>query len=451
MDDVLAIILGADAARACSRSRCKRSKPAVPIGGKYRLIDIPISNCLNANLRQIFVLTQFNSESLNKHVAHDLQVRRLLVGVRQRAGRRADRGRRQLVPGHGRRRPPEPAPHAAHAGARHADPVGRSALQHGLRGDARDPPATAAPTRRWRSSRSPRIRRRRSASSRWTTAGASCTSTRSRRADRLPGAGLRAARRRLAATSRRWASTSSSARCWSRRVANPKLVDFGRHVIPDAVPRQRVQAYVYRGYWEDVGTIQSYFQANLALCDAIPPFDFYDEKRPVYTHPRFLPASKLEGCNIQQRPHLRGLHPARRRDRPRRHRHPQPHRREGAHPQQPADRRRLLRDAGRDARRRDARGVPPVGIGADSIIENAIIDKNARVGRGVRIVNEAGSRTPTATATSSARDRDRPQERRHPERHRHLTVPSPARGDRVRVRACSASASSAPPTSPSTR
>ena len=53
-------------------------------------------------------------------------------------------------------------------------------------------------------------------------------------------------------------------------VANPQLVDFGRHVIPDAVPRQRVQAYVYRGYWEDVGTIRSYFQANLALCDADP-------------------------------------------------------------------------------------------------------------------------------------------------------------------------------------
>ena len=96
----------------------------------------------------------------------------------------------------------------------------------------------------------------------------------------------------------RWASTSSSATSLEQSLASPRLVDFGRHVIPDAVPRQRVQAHVYRGYWEDVGTIQSYFQANLALCEPIPPFDFYDEDHPVYTHPRFLPASKLERCNI---------------------------------------------------------------------------------------------------------------------------------------------------------
>ena len=130
-------------------------------------------------------------------------------------------------------------------------------------------------------------------------------------------------------------------------VENPKLVDFGRHVIPDAVPRQRVQAHVYRGYWEDVGTIQSYFQANLALCDSIPPFDFYDAKNPVYTNPRFLPASKLEGCDIRSALISEGciMHGADRRARG--HRNPQPHRREGADPQQPAHRCGRLRDASR--------------------------------------------------------------------------------------------------------
>ena len=62
----------------------------------------------------------------------------------------------------------------------------------------------------------------------------------------------------------------------------------------------RVQAHVYRGYWEDVGTIRSYFDANLALCQAMPPFDFYDAARPVYTHPRFLPATKIEGCAVRR-------------------------------------------------------------------------------------------------------------------------------------------------------
>ena len=117
MDDVLAIILGGGRGTRLFPLTLKRSKPAVPIGGKYRLIDIPISNCLNAGLRQIFVLTQFNSESLNRHVAMTYKFDVFSSGVRQRARRRADRGRRQLVPGHGRRRPPEPAPHAAHAGA----------------------------------------------------------------------------------------------------------------------------------------------------------------------------------------------------------------------------------------------------------------------------------------------------------------------------------------------
>ena len=148
-------------------------------------------------------------------------------------------------------------------------------------------------------------------------------------------------------------------------VANPQLVDFGRHVIPDAVPRQRVQAHVYRGYWEDVGTIQSYFQANLALCDAIPPFDFYDAKRPVYTHPRFLPASKLEGCNIQQRARSpRAASCTAPRSTAPSSASAAASARGVAHPQQPAHRRRLLRDAGGDARAPRRAACPPVGIGA---------------------------------------------------------------------------------------
>ena len=65
------------------------------------------------------------------------------------------------------------------------------------------------------------------------------------------------------------------------------------------MPRRRVQAHVHQGYWEDVGTIRSYFDANLALSDAIPPFDFYDAAHPIYTNPRFLPASKVSNCTIK--------------------------------------------------------------------------------------------------------------------------------------------------------
>jgi glucose-1-phosphate adenylyltransferase len=171
-------------------------------------------------------------------------------------------------------------------------------------------------------------------------------------------------------------------------VKDPALVDFGRHVIPKAVPEMRVQAYVYRGYWEDVGTIRSFFDANLALCQPVPPFDFYDVTRPVYTHPRFLPATKIERCNIdgalisegcivvdsEIRRSVLGIRSF-----------------IGKNAQvhdsliMGAD----FYESVEEAERAAAQGKPPVGIGDDTIIHGAIVDKNARIGRGVRILNEA--------------------------------------------------------------
>jgi glucose-1-phosphate adenylyltransferase len=174
-----------------------------------------------------------------------------------------------------------------------------------------------------------------------------------------------------------------------KAIADPALVDFGRHVIPKAIGEMRVQAHFFRGYWEDVGTIASYFEANLQLCDSIPPFDFYDAVRPVYTHPRFLPATKIEGCSLRQTLVSEGCILM------------------GAEVERAVVGIRSRIGHGTRVRnslvlgadyyesleeidRAHARGVPPVGIGGDAVIERAIIDKNARVGRGVRILNEAG-------------------------------------------------------------
>ena len=151
----------------------------------------------------------------------------------------------------------------------------------------------------------------------------------------------------------------------------------------------RVQAHFYRGYWEDVGTIGSYFEANLKLCDPMPPFDFYDAVRPVYTHPRFLPATKVEGCKLRQALVSEGCILM------------------GAEIERSVV--GIRSRIGQGTRMRDslvlgadyyesleeidraqAKGLPPVGIGGDSVIERAIVDKNSRVGRGVRMVNEAG-------------------------------------------------------------
>jgi glucose-1-phosphate adenylyltransferase len=388
MDDVLAIILGGGRGTRLFPLTLKRSKPAVPIGGKYRLVDIPISNCLNAGLRQIFVLTQFNSESLNRHVALTYKFDVFSSGfVTVLAAEQTDEGGTWFQ------------------GT--ADAV-RQCLRHMRRSSARDMLILSG-DQLYSMDYVQMLRTHRESGADATVAVIPVAEDQTSAfgilkmdntgrivhfdekppRDRLP-----ALVSELPGGGERGYLASMGIYIFRREVLeraveNPKLVDFGRHVIPDAVPRQRVQAYVYRGYWEDVGTIQSYFQANLALCDAIPPFDFYNSKNPVYTNPRFLPASKLEGCDIRSALISEGciMHGAvveravigiRSRI--------------GAKVQ---IRNSLLIGADgyenfEEMRASQSRGIPPVGVGEDTVIENAIVDKNARIGRGVRITNKAG-------------------------------------------------------------
>jgi glucose-1-phosphate adenylyltransferase len=155
------------------------------------------------------------------------------------------------------------------------------------------------------------------------------------------------------------------------------------------VPQSRVHAYVYRGYWEDVGTIQSYYDANLALCQPVPPFDFYDSARPVYSNPRFLPATKVESCTLENALVAEGSVIVSSEIR---------HALVGI-------RSRLGRgvrisdslilgadyyETSEEGQREASRGLPPIGIGDETVIRRAIVDKNARIGRGVSILNEAG-------------------------------------------------------------
>jgi glucose-1-phosphate adenylyltransferase len=387
MDDVLAIILGGGRGTRLFPLTLKRSKPAVPIGGKYRLIDIPISNCLNSNLRRIFVLTQFNSESLNRHLSLTYKfdifssgfvsvlaaeqteeggnwfqgtadaVRQSLRHMHRQAAKEIlilsgdqlyQMDYRQMVKTHRESRAdatvaviPVSAEQTAGFGILKMDNSGR--IVHFEEKPSRD--------------RLPDL------------------------VSNIPGVGQGyLASMGIYAFSRNALEGS---------LGNPKLVDFGRHVIPEAVPTMRVQAHVYQGYWEDVGTIQSYFQANLALCDSIPPFDFYDAAHPIYTNPRFLPASKLSNCNVKNALISEGCII------------------QGADIDRAVIgirsrigggtriRNSLLigADAYETLREMETsltRGTPPIGIGSESIVENAIVDKNARIGRGVRITNEAG-------------------------------------------------------------
>jgi glucose-1-phosphate adenylyltransferase len=359
----------------------------VPIGGKYRLIDIPVSNCLHSDLRRIFVLTQFNSESLNKHLTQTYKfdvfssgfvsvlaaeqteqspewfqgtadaVRKSLWHLDNHRYREAlilagdqlyQMDYRRLVEAHRR--------HVADATVAvtpvSAEQVGGFGILK-MNRQGRIVHFEEKPS----AERLPHL------------------------LSEVPGLGpVFLASMGIYVFGRE---------ALERSLGDPSLVDFGKNVIPDAVPKLRVQAHVYRGYWEDVGTIRSYYQANLALARSLPPFDFYDVSRPVYTAPRFLPASKIEECQVRQALISEGCIVV------------------GAQVENAVlgIRTRLERGVsihdslllGADEyetleqmEQARTRGLPPMGVGAGSLIRNAIIDKNARIGREVRILNESG-------------------------------------------------------------
>jgi glucose-1-phosphate adenylyltransferase len=162
------------------------------------------------------------------------------------------------------------------------------------------------------------------------------------------------------------------------------LVDFGRDIIPAEVSRSRVQAHFFKGYWRDIGTIRTFFDAHMDLVQPHPPFTFHDREWPIYTRPRYLPGARLDGCRFQRtllgdgsrvvdsevEDAVIGLR---------------------SEIQGAKIRRALI--MGADSYSPEQRpGEPPVGIGEGTEIEEAIIDKNARIGSNVRIVNADGLR-----------------------------------------------------------
>ena len=389
MNDCLAVILGGGRGSRLFPLTHSRSKPAVPIAGKYRLIDIPISNCLNSELRRIFVLTQYNSESLNNHISLTYKFDVFSAGfVTILAAEQTDDGGEWF----------QGTADAVRQCLRHLQSH-RSKEVLILSGDQlfqmdfRQLQETHRTTNAEATVAVIPVPREQ-------TAGFGILKVDSQgriihfeekpgpdRLDDLesdiPGYG----RGFLASMGIYMFGRESL----ERAISDPALIDFGRHVIPQAIGRANVQAHVFKGYWEDVGTIGSYFQAGLALTQPIPPFDFYDVLRPVYTRPRFLPATRIEGCTLRsalvsegcilmgaeiersvvgvrsrigQRSHLTETLIL------------------------GADYYETLAEI-ESAR---SRGIPPVGIGEDTHITRAIIDKNARIGRGVRIANERGVR-----------------------------------------------------------
>ena len=388
MKDVLTLILGGGRGTRLFPLTHQRSKPAVPIGGKYRLIDIPISLCLHAGLQRIFVLTQFNSASLNRHVA---QTYRLDV---------FSGGFVEILAA-------EQTPDSPHWFQGTADAV-RQAARHIETYDAEyylilagdhiyrmdfcelidahiesraDITIAAQPVGKEDATGMGIFRFDRN--------GQITAFEEKPTAERLDAIGRSVPAGASFAQSR--ADTpfvaSMGIYVFSRDVLfdlinNTPGVDFGKELIPAAIGSLRVHAYFHRGYWADVGTVRAFYDANLALTQRPAPFSFFDPRRPIYTRPRFLPGTRADGCRIDRsiiaegcdldtctiEDSVVGIRTSVR---------------AGA---------RITRSVllGADSYEESGTHEVPMGIGRDVVLEGVIVDKNARIADGVRLVNDAG-------------------------------------------------------------
>jgi glucose-1-phosphate adenylyltransferase len=392
MKDVLAIILGGGRGNRLFPLTNMRSKPAVPIGGKYRLIDIPISNCLHAGLRQMFILTQFNSASLNRHISQTYRMDMFSGGFVDILAA-------------------EQTPDNPHWFQGTADAV-RKAARH-LTGYDADYYLILAGDHLYRMDFAELIDAHIDRDADITIAAKPVEPGLATdmgifvfdRDGHIVGFEEKPAAQRLAAMGRSIPAGSSFAGhtpeqpfvasmgiyVFSRDVLLEILerhdaTDFGREIIPASLGTHRVNAFLYQGYWADVGTIESFYEANMVLTRDHPPFRFYHPKKPIFTRPRFLSASRLidahidhalvaEGCYINRCTVDASIVGIRTKI---------------------DERARVSRSVllGADYYEADEDEVGdrsvPLGIGRDSVLDRVIVDKNARIGRGVTLVNEKG-------------------------------------------------------------
>jgi len=392
-NEVLALILGGGQGSRLFPLTQPRSKPAVPIGGQYRLIDIPISNCLHADVRRIFVLTQFNSASLNRHIAQTYRMDLFSQGFVEILAA-------------------EQTPDNPNWYQGTADAV-RQAARHFVRYDA-DYYLILAGDHLYRMDYAELVDEHCDRRSDITIAAQPVS------IDDAPAMGIfrfdrsgqivafeeKPNRQRLLEIGQSIPAGSTfggpsgdkpfmasmGIYVFSRDVlldllAAGAAADFGKEIIPSALGRYKVNSYLFRGYWADVGTIAAFYDANIMLTRPGAPFKFYDPRRPMYTHPRFLPAARfadatvreaivcegsyLERCTIEES--IVGIR---------------------TNVQAGATIRRSVLlgadffEADDDAPTRGDR--PRLGIGRDVVLDRVIVDKNARIGDGARLVNADG-------------------------------------------------------------
>ncbi len=397
MPRVICLILGGGRGTRLFPLTKSRSKPAVPIGGKYRLIDIPISNCIHSGLNQIFVLTQFNSVSLHRHITntydfdpfgggfveilaaqqtmqHESWYQGTADAVRRNipyfteshfdlvlilSGDQLYRmDFREMIRDHLENKA-DATIAALPVGEKEAQSCGIMRIDSDARvNDFEEKPKTPEKLARVRTD-----------------------------PDWLDRHGIRSGGRAYLASMGIYLFNKSML---VEMLASTTATDFGKELFPQAIARHRVQTHLFDGYWEDIGTVGAFHQANIELTRDSPAFDFSFRGREIYTRPRYLPCARINGAMIKNslvgdgavigrgsviENSVIGIRA-----------------RIGANV--------TIRDTyimGSDSfetpddqAANTRAGRPNFGIGDGSSVENAIVDKNARIGRNVRILNESG-------------------------------------------------------------
>jgi glucose-1-phosphate adenylyltransferase len=394
---VLAIILGGGAGTRLYPLTKLRAKPAVPLGAKYRLIDIPISNCINSEIQRIYVMTQFNSASLNRHIARTYHM----------VGAGFSQGFVEVLAAQQTNESPSWFEGTADAVRKYlwllaewdvdqylilsGDHLYRmnyaDFIQH-HRETRADITISVVPMDENRASDFGLMRIDRK--------GCVTSFSEKPRGDALGSMRVDTSVLGLSPVEAMLLPyiASMGIYVFERQVLHdllnhdPNHTDFGREILPASLNTHNVQAYLFNDYWEDIGTIEAFYNANLALTEQPdPPFSFYDEKAPIYTRPRYLPPTKLldskvtesmvgEGCILKECIVKRSVIGIRSR----------------VETGCVIDNALLMGadfyESPAERLQRLGNGKVPLGVGANTTIRKAIIDKNARIGRNVQIINK---------------------------------------------------------------
>jgi glucose-1-phosphate adenylyltransferase len=392
---LLAVILGGGAGHRLFPLTQQRSKPAVPLGGKYRLVDIALSNCINSDVLRTFVLTQYNSASLNRHIAQTYRFSQFSNGFAEILAAEQTPENPQWFQGT-------------------ADAV-RQVLPH-IRDWGIDTLLILSGDHLYRMDYREFLERHHQSNADVTVSVIPCeersasefgllkTDQTGRivefkekpKGEELMSMQVDTTTLGLDASEAQRRPFLASMgiyvfkydRLEALLAENPAWMDFGKEIIPAAISSGYVRAHMFDGYWEDIGTIGAFYRANLDLTSKIPKFNLFDSEAPVYTRARYLPPSKIEeteindsiisdGCIItgaRVTNSVVGL----------RSRISKGVQLDSAY-MMGADFYQTFDDMRTDM----GKGLPRVGIGEGSVVKHAIIDKNVRIGKNARLLNEA--------------------------------------------------------------